>query len=67
MKNKSAFKKMFNTDNEHKVYCENCGHSVIFYNKKTERLICTHCGYWIYKDAKTKLKYKMKERGILNE
>lgn len=41
------------------VYCPHCGHTVLMIN--VDRTICTHCGYWVYKDAKTEFMYKMKE------
>lgn len=59
--------KMMKYETENKVYCS-CAdghHGVVFYGTPRDRLICTNCGHWIYKDEKTKLKYEMKERGIL--
>ena len=41
------------------IYCKNCGHSLLILN--CDRLICSHCGYWVYKDDKTEFKYKMLE------
>lgn len=32
------------------------------YMPKAERTICSWCGRWIYKDAKTKFKYEMREK-----
>lgn len=67
MNEKDKINKLLNFDSEHKVYCDNpmcSGHGVVFYNSKTERILCPNCQHWIYKDEKTKLKYKMKERGI---
>lgn len=64
----SNFDKLFNYDTDHKVYCPNpyCnGHGVTFKRVDNDRLICRNCGHWIYRDEKTKLKYEMKERGIL--
>ena len=68
MKIKSVQDKQFNFDSEHKVYCTNkkcSGHGVVFYNKKTDRLLCPNCNEYIYRDPQTKLKYEMRERGIL--
>jgi len=42
-----------------KKLCRNCGHSVIII--ELDRIICTHCGKWIYKDDKTEFMYKMRE------
>lgn len=41
------------------VYCKKCGHTMFIANE--DRRICTHCGYWVYKDNKTEFLYKMKE------
>lgn len=41
------------------VYCKNCGHTLLVVNK--DRLICSHCGHWVYKDDKTEFMYKLKE------
>lgn len=61
--------KMMNYDTENKVYCKNqkCkrhGVGVVFYKKETDRILCPNCNEWIYRDPQTKLKYKMKERGV---
>lgn len=37
-----------------------CGHSVIFPNKE-DRIICSWCGHYVYKNDKAKFKYKLKE------
>lgn len=62
-------KKLMNYESDHKVYCEHCnsGYGVVFKHKDEDRKLCKVCGYWIYRDPKTKLKYEMKERGILND
>lgn len=39
--------KMFKEIANHTKYCSYCGHSILF-QKKTKRIICTHCGYWVY-------------------
>ena len=44
---------------EQKIRCEHCGHTMVM--PFTERKICSWCGYWVYKDEKTKFKFKMKE------
>lgn len=41
----------------HKVKCK-CGHSVVVTNKY-DRVICSWCGNWVYKDKKAEFKYKM--------
>lgn len=40
-------------------HCKNCGHTVLLLN--VDRIICSHCGYWVYKDDKTEFMYKMKD------
>jgi len=58
--------KKYQFDTNHKVYCD-CDeghHGVVFYGTPKDRLICNNCGHWIYKDEKTKLKYKLKEKGV---
>ena len=60
--------KLHEYDIKNKVYCKNpkCRSTgVIFKHKDIDRKICSNCGHWIYKDEKTRLKYEMKERGIL--
>ena len=42
------------------VKCK-CSHSVLFTGVK-DRILCTHCGHYVYKDKKTELKYKLKEK-----
>lgn len=44
---------------DHMIKC-NCSHTVLFTGRK-DRLICSHCGNYIYKDERTKMKYKLKE------
>lgn len=63
----SDIDKLLEYDTSHKIYCPNpyCkGHGVTFKRSGKDRFICSNCGHWIYKDAKTKLKYELKERGV---
>lgn len=39
------------------VKCK-CGHSILM---REERLICYHCGHYVYRNEKIKMKYKIKE------
>ena len=43
-----------------KVKCKHCGHTmpIVF----TDRTICTHCGYWVYKTPQLEFEYKLKEK-----
>lgn len=45
--------------NRFKVKCK-CSHTIII-PKTCDRVICSHCGYWVYKDKKTEIRYKLKE------
>lgn len=40
--------------------CKNCGHSIQFVD--LDRIICSHCGLWVYKNDKLEFQYKMKEK-----
>ena len=57
--NARAEKKRYEIIREHSKYCK-CGHTVILYN--VDRVLCSWCGHWVYKDDKTEFMYKMKER-----
>lgn len=50
---------------ENTIKCK-CGHSIVF-SSRTERMICNWCGNYVYKNAKSEFKYKMKEQLIKNE
>ena len=41
------------------VKCK-CSHTILFTGIK-DRLICSHCGSWVYKNKKVEMRYKMKE------
>ncbi len=41
-------------------YCKKCGHTVLIAN--VDRIICSHCGHWVYKNDKIEFAYKMKEK-----
>ena len=45
--------------------CKNCGHSRLLGSQ--ERVICNHCGHWIFKDEETEFKYRMQEQRIKNK
>lgn len=45
--------------NKYKRKCT-CGHTIIFYNNsRRDKLICTHCGRYIYKSDLTEFKEKL--------
>lgn len=61
----NRFKSYKVLEKEHRIFNNfivkcNCSHSVLFTGKK-DRLLCNHCGHYVYRDEKAKLKYKMKE------
>ena len=54
---------LMNTAVNHRVKCK-CGHSNLMFN--VDRMICTWCGSYVYKDKQTEFKYKLKETIIKN-
>lgn len=42
------------------VKCKKCGHTILVARK--DRIICSYCGNWVYKNDKTEFEYKMKEK-----
>ena len=42
------------------VYCPKCKHTVEFWHGE-DRVCCTWCGKWCYKDKKIEFKYKALE------
>ena len=59
------FKTFKQIEKEHNVFQDYvikcpCSHTMIFTSMK-DRILCSYCGHWVYKDKKTELKYKMKE------
>ena len=44
---------------DYMVKCK-CTHTILFTGIK-DRLICSHCGHWVYKNKRTELKYRIKE------
>ena len=44
---------------KHKKYCK-CGHSVVFPdNSKAIKVLCTHCGHYIYKNKQEEFKDRL--------
>ena len=44
---------------KHKKYCK-CGHSVVFpSNSKATKVLCTHCGHYIYKNKQEEFKDRL--------
>lgn len=44
---------------DYMVKCK-CSHTILFTGIK-DRLCCSHCGNYVYRDKKTEIKYKLKE------
>ena len=67
-RNSKQFKddtKLFEAFSLNTTKCK-CGCSVTF-SAKTDRVACRWCGHYVYKNAKSEFKYKMKEQLIKNE
>ena len=45
---------------DNRYYCK-CGHSVVIMPKK-HKVLCTHCGHWVFKNKKDEFKYRIKEK-----
>ena len=52
-------KKFFDKICKHRIKCK-CSHTVILIN--CDRIICSHCGNWIYKNQETEFRYKLAEK-----
>lgn len=46
---------------KYQVFCPTCGWKNHIYPFEKERKLCKNCKNYIYKDSKTKFKYKVKE------
>ena len=55
-------KKLATAQTENRKLCKVCGHSRLLGNQ--DRVICNHCGHWIFKDEETEFKYRMQEQRI---
>lgn len=51
--------KMFNEMSKYIVKCK-CSHSVVI--TKQDRVLCTYCGNYVYKNKKIEFRYKLRER-----
>lgn len=50
--------KRFKSIARNRYYCY-CGHSVVI-NPTETRVLCTHCGHWVYKDKQKYFKERLK-------
>ena len=59
------FKRMQLLENDRardKRYCK-CGHSVVFpKTARVDKIICTHCGLYIFKNDLLEFEYRIKEK-----
>lgn len=44
---------------DYMIKCK-CGHSILFFAHK-DRIICTNCRNYVYKNKKVEMKYKLKK------
>ncbi len=49
----------------HRTLCK-CGHSVLI-PPELDKIICTWCGNYIFKDKKEEFKYRLKEEMLKNK
>ena len=56
--NSAIEKKRYEEIRKHSKYCK-CGHTVVIAN--VDRVICSWCGNYVFKDEKTEFRYKMME------
>ena len=59
--------KLSEVESQMKIKCKHCGHTMLL--GKADKLPCTYCGYYIFKDEKTEFQYRLKEKmkGLKNE
>lgn len=50
---------------ESRRYCK-CGHSILF-QKQTKKVLCSHCGEFVFNTKKDEFEYRMKEAMIRNK
>ena len=53
--------KIFNERQDNTKHCSHCGHSICFQNQ-TKRLICNHCGYWVYNNKEDEFRDLLLEK-----
>lgn len=58
-----SFKEMTKLQNEivrSRTLCPTCGHSIMLGRKN--KIICTHCGKYVFKTKEEEFKYRIKEQ-----
>lgn len=58
-KSYKEIEKEHDTFNNYMIKCK-CSHTILFTGIK-DRLICSHCGKYVYRNKKAEMKYKVKE------
>ena len=60
--------KIFDERTNNTKYCKRCGHAIVF-QRKTKKIICTHCGHWVYNNKLDEFKDKLlqKKKRLENE
>ena len=58
-KNFKEIEKQSKVFQDYMIKCK-CSHTILFTGRK-DRVICSNCGSYVYKDKKTEMKYKIKE------
>ena len=53
--------KIFNERQDNTKYCRHCGHSILF-QVQTKRIICSHCGYWVYNNKEDEFRDLLLEK-----
>ena len=48
------------------ISCPNCGHKVII-RKKEDKVLCSWCKNYVFKDKKSEFKYKIKQQMKTNK
>ena len=57
--NKKEMDRMFKTYTDNSYKCR-CGHSVAI-AKNCEKIICSHCGRYVFREKKDEFMYRLKE------
>lgn len=57
--NKKEMDKMFNTYRENSFKCK-CGHTIVV-SKQIKKVVCNHCGKYVFRDPKDEFIYRLKE------
>lgn len=59
MLNLKELEKLQEVQTEYRKKCKNCGHTRLL--GMNDKIICNHCGNYIFKDDKAEFEYRLKE------